>query len=50
MQDNIAKQLSLNLSIEQKASVQIEPKVVTMPDGKPLPDGEVILYQSFLMK
>lgn len=47
MQDNIAKQLSLNLSIEQKASVQIQPKVITMLDGKPLPDGEVILYQSF---
>lgn len=32
---------------KKKASVQIEPKVVTMPDGKPLPNGEVILYQSF---
>ena len=41
------KQLSLNLSDTNKTNNPTYSKTITMPDGEPMPDGEVIFYQNF---
>lgn len=46
MQDYMATQLSLNLFSNQELTTKPIPEVITMADGKPLPDGEVIIYRS----
>jgi hypothetical protein len=49
MQDYMANQLSLNLFSNQELTTKPIPEVITMADGKPLPDGEVIIYRVSLM-
>jgi alkylated DNA repair dioxygenase AlkB len=47
MQDYMANELSLNLFSNQELSTKPILDVITMAGGKPLPDGEVIIYRSF---
>ncbi|MFH7024705.1 MAG: alpha-ketoglutarate-dependent dioxygenase AlkB family protein [Heteroscytonema crispum UTEX LB 1556] len=46
MQNETVEQLSLNLFREPENYPQSQAEVITMPDGKPLPDGEVIIYRN----
>ncbi|BAZ42988.1 2OG-Fe(II) oxygenase [Calothrix sp. NIES-4101] len=45
MQNEIAEQLSLNLFSNSDMNAT-HTEIIKMPDGKPLPNGELILYQN----
>jgi alkylated DNA repair dioxygenase AlkB len=47
MQDYMAKQFSLDLLDRKKTDRQKYAEIVTLRSGKPMPDGEVIIYQNF---
>ena len=47
MKRNFANQLSLNLFNDLEGTNQALLEVITMPNGEPMPDGEVIMYRNF---
>jgi alkylated DNA repair dioxygenase AlkB len=46
MQNEIAEQLSLNLFSNLGMNNATHAEIIKMPDGKPLPNGELILYKN----
>ncbi|MGB3653132.1 MAG: alpha-ketoglutarate-dependent dioxygenase AlkB [Rivularia sp. (in: cyanobacteria)] len=47
MSNEIAEQLSLDLLFSPEVKVSKQSEILVMPDGKPMPDAEVIIYQNF---
>ena len=47
MQDDIVKQFSLDLFETEQIENPRNPKIMTLPSGESMPDGEVIIYQNF---
>lgn len=47
MKDNSANQLSLSLFDQPEITTQTLAKVITMPTGELMPDGEVAIYRNF---
>ena len=47
MLNEIGQQLSLNLLFNPEVKVSKQPENIVMPDGKPMPDAEVIIYRDF---
>ena len=47
MQDDMAKQFSLDLFGTKQINNKTYPEIVTLPSGEPIPDGKIIIYQNF---
>lgn len=47
MKDNFINQLSLDLFHQLEDNTKNTAEVLTLPDGKPMPNAEVIIYRSF---
>lgn len=47
MQNNLTKQFSLDLFGIKKSDNREHPKIITLPSGKPIVDGEIIVYKNF---
>jgi alkylated DNA repair dioxygenase AlkB len=47
MSNEIAEQLSLDLLFSPEVKVSKKSEILAMPDGKPMPDAEVIIYRNF---
>ncbi len=50
IQNEIAQQLSLNLLFNSEVKLSKQGKTIVMPDGKPMPDAEIIIYRNFFEK
>jgi alkylated DNA repair dioxygenase AlkB len=47
MNRNFASQLSLNLFNDLEVTNQPLLEVITMPNGEPMPDGQIVMYRNF---
>ena len=50
MKGNLENQLSLSLFNELEVTTQLLPESLAMPNGEPMPDGEVVIYRNFFKK